>query len=148
MTVGAYTELTQTPDDPSFAGWSPLSTHGDISPHSRTSLFFGTRTWPIKPDICMEGGNVLGNGAGDFHEAHPLLCLRTTDLDNDLALGSANATSAATAQAARLAALTQDNRCLTTFAVSLRGGRRPTSNRTPGRMHEQAKWDVLLLLPF
>jgi hypothetical protein len=105
LTVGAYTELTQTPSDPSFAGWTPLSTHGDISPHSRTSLFFGTRTWPIKPDICMEGGNVLANGAGDYHERHPLLCLRTTDLDNDLALGSANATSAATAQAARLAAL-------------------------------------------
>ena len=34
-----------------------------------------------------------------------LLCLRTTDNRNDLALGSTNATSAATAQAARLAAL-------------------------------------------
>jgi hypothetical protein len=56
-------------------------------------------------DICMEGGNVLANGAGELHERHPLLCLRTTDLDNDLALGSANATSAAAAQAARLAAL-------------------------------------------
>lgn len=105
LTVGAYTELTQTPSDPSFAGWHPLGTSGDISPHSRTSMFFGTRTWPIKPDVCMEGGNVLANGAGDFHEAHPLLCLRTTDLNDDFALGSANATSAATAQAARLAVL-------------------------------------------
>ena len=107
LTVGAYTELTETPSDPSFAGWNALSAAGDISPHSRTSLFFGARKWPIKPDVCMEGGNVLANGGGDFNEAHPLLCLRTTDIDNDFALGSANATSAATAQAARLAALAQ-----------------------------------------
>lgn len=107
LTVGAHTELAQTPSDPSFAGWTAVGSPGDISPHSRTSLFFGARKWPIKPDICMEGGNVLSNGAGDFHEAHPLLSLRTTDLRNDLALGSANATSAATAQAARLAALAQ-----------------------------------------
>ena len=53
----------------------------------------------------MEAGNVLTNGAGDFHGGHPLLSLRTTDARHDLAIGSANATSAATAQAARLAAL-------------------------------------------
>lgn len=61
--------------------------------------------WPIKPDICMEGGNVLTDGATDFASDVPTLSLRTTDARDDLALGSANATSAATAQAARLAAL-------------------------------------------
>ena len=105
LTVGAYTDLISAPQDPSFEGWSALGARGDISPHSRTSLTFATRTWPVKPDICMEGGNILTDGATDFHDAHPLLCLRTTDARNDLALGSANATSAATAQAARLAAL-------------------------------------------
>lgn len=105
LTVGAYTELIDVPTDPSFAGWSPVGQHGDISPHSRTSVQF-SRSWPIKPDICMEGGNVLTDGARDFEPGHPLLSLRTTDNRNDLALGSANATSAATAQAARLAALT------------------------------------------
>jgi hypothetical protein len=104
LTVGAYTDLVQTPSDPSFADWTSLAAAGDISPHSRTSVFFG-RAWPIKPDICMEGGNVLTDGVSDFHEAHPLLSLRSTDTRNDLALASANATSAATAQAARLAAL-------------------------------------------
>jgi hypothetical protein len=53
----------------------------------------------------MEGGNVLFDGTDAWHERHPLLSLRTTDARDDLALGSANATSAATAQAARLAAL-------------------------------------------
>ncbi len=106
LTVGAYTELVNLPTDPSFDGWSPVGTAGDISPHSRTSVLFGDRSWPVKPDICMEGGNVLTDGVRDFEPAHPLLSLRTTDSRNDLALGSANATSAATAQAARLAGLT------------------------------------------
>jgi hypothetical protein len=106
LTVGAYTELVDVPTDPSFDGWSPVGTAGDISPHSRTSVLFGDRPWPVKPDICMEGGNVLTDGVRDFEPGHPLLSLRTADSQNDLALGSANATSAATAQAARLAALT------------------------------------------
>jgi hypothetical protein len=106
LTVGAYTNLIGTPTDPTFAGWNAVSQQGDISPHSRTSLFF-TGAWPIKPDICMEGGNVLTDGGADFNHDHPLLSLRTTDTRHDLALASANATSAATAQAARLAALAQ-----------------------------------------
>jgi hypothetical protein len=108
LTVGAYTDLVATPDDPDYWGWSAVSSQGDISPHSRTSLLF-SRAWPIKPDICMEGGNVLTDGNTDYHELHPLLCLRTTDTRHDLALASVNATSAATAQAARLAALAQAN---------------------------------------
>jgi hypothetical protein len=106
LTVGAYTDLASTPEDPDYRGWSALATQGDISPHSRTSLLFDGRTWPIKPDICMEGGNVLTDGT-DYDEQHPLLSVRTTDSRNDLALASVNATSAATAQAARLAALAQ-----------------------------------------
>lgn len=105
LTVGAHTELTGAPQDPSFDGWSALASEGDISPFSCTSLPFATRTWPVKPDICMEGGNVLTDGVKDFDDCHPLLSLRTTDTRNDLSLGSVNATSAATAQAARLAAL-------------------------------------------
>jgi Subtilase family len=107
LTVGAYTELVTPPDDPSFEGWSVLAEKGDISPHSRTSLVFEHRSWPIKPDICMEGGNVLHDGADGFDERHPILSVRTAASSGDLAIGSANATSAATAQAARLAALAQ-----------------------------------------
>jgi hypothetical protein len=107
LTVGAHTELVDTPVDPTFAGWSALGEAGGLSPHSRTSVLFAQRQWPLKPDICMEGGNVLTDGAADFHERHPVLSLRSTDARSDLALGSVNATSAATAQAARLAALAQ-----------------------------------------
>ncbi|MFZ0491592.1 MAG: S8 family peptidase, partial [Acidimicrobiia bacterium] len=99
LTVGAHTELDHLPSDPTFSGWSVLGDAGDLSPHSRTSVAFPQRSWPLKPDICMEGGNVLTDGEADFHERHPLLSVRTTDARDDLALGSANATSAATAQA-------------------------------------------------
>lgn len=105
LTVGAYTEMTTPPSDPAYAGWTVVAQSGDLSPHSRTSLPFGPRPWPIKPDIVMEGGNVLHDGASLFEPSHAALSLRTTGHANDQALASANATSTATAQAARLSAL-------------------------------------------
>jgi hypothetical protein len=108
LTVGAHTELTAVSTDPQYHGWKAVAENGQLSPHSRTSLLFGARPWPIKPDICLEGGNVLSDGQ-IFEDRHPLLSLRTTGSSNDLALTSANATSAAAAQAARLAALTMSH---------------------------------------
>jgi hypothetical protein len=105
LAVGAHTELTELPTHPDYAGWHAVAPEGQLSPHSRTSVEYGAK-WPIKPDICMEGGNVLTDGASMFEDALPLLTLRTTGISNDSALTSAYATSAATAQAARLAALT------------------------------------------
>lgn len=105
LTVGACTDLTETPTDPAYAGWTSLAQAGDLSPHSRTSLNYGPRPWPIKPDVVMEGGNVLHDGASMFEPNHPTLSLRTTGHTNDQAVSSANATSAATAQAARLGAI-------------------------------------------
>jgi len=106
LTVGAHTELVTIPADPTYTGWTALAPSGELSPHSRTSLLYGVRPWPIKPDIVMEGGNVLYDGTSLFEPNHAAVSLRTTGLANDQALTSANATSAATAQAARLAALT------------------------------------------
>lgn len=105
LTVGAHTELADLPTDPQYSGWTALAERGTLSPHSRTSLLFGQKPWPIKPDICLEGGNVLTDGSQLFEDRHPLLSLTTTGSSHDLAVTSANATSAATAQAARLAAL-------------------------------------------
>ncbi|MDS0246964.1 S8 family peptidase [Microbacterium kitamiense] len=104
LTVAAHTDLVTTPSDPAYVGWKPLAAEGELSPHSRTSTMFATRKWPIKPDICMEGGNVLSDGGSGFEDRHPLLSLRSTGTSNDRSLASANATSAAAAQAARLAA--------------------------------------------
>lgn len=104
LTVGAYTEMTVVPSDPAYAGWVVLAGAGDLSPHSRTSLLYGQRPWPIKPDVVLEGGNVLHDRGFQF-ESHPAVCLRSTGHTNDQSLVSANATSAATAEASRLAAL-------------------------------------------
>ncbi|WP_205016006.1 S8 family peptidase [Pseudonocardia sp. EV170527-09] len=105
LTVGALTELDTVPTDPTYAGWGTVAPTGELSPRSRTSVVFG-RSWPIKPDIVMEGGNVLHDGGSMFETCHPALALRTTGHANDKAVTAANATSAATAQAARLAAVT------------------------------------------
>ncbi|MDN5683103.1 S8 family peptidase [Corynebacterium glyciniphilum] len=104
LTVGASTELVESPSHPEYTGWSPLAGHGELSPHSRTSVRFDHTKWPLKPDICMEGGNILSDGT-DVNERHPLLSLRSCGNASDTALTSANATSAAAAQAARLAAI-------------------------------------------
>ena len=104
LVVGASTQLVATPTDPTFVGWTPLAQEGDVSPHSRTGVIAGGDQWPIKPDICMEGGNVLSDGSGDFHDTHPVVSVRTAAHNDDAAIGSVNATSAATAQASRLAA--------------------------------------------
>lgn len=105
LTVGAHTELVDLPTDPAYVGWGVVAAEGELSPHSRTSLPFGVRPWPIKPDIVMEGGNVLHDGGSMFEPGHAALSLRTTGHSNDLALASANATSVATAQASRLVAV-------------------------------------------
>ena len=105
LTVGAFTQLDQAPRDPSYTNYTPVAPAGELSPHSRTSLLFGDRLWPIKPEICLEGGNILSDGQGFFETRPAALSLRSTGIKNDVDLTSANATSAATAQAARLAAL-------------------------------------------
>ncbi len=104
LTVGAQTHLVDVPEHPDYDGYQVMADGGDLSPHSRTSVMFGARRWPIKPDICMEGGNVLTDGSVIQVDSHPLVSLSTTDGRGDLRVSQVNATSAATAQAARLAA--------------------------------------------
>lgn len=120
LTVGAYTELSHVPSHPQYAGWNVVATPGDISPHTTTSCGIDRTRWPIKPDICMEGGNVLTDGAGMFETRLPSLSLRSTGHQTDAALTSSNATSAATAQASRLAALVM-NRYPSYWPETVRG---------------------------
>jgi hypothetical protein len=105
LAVGAYTDLVDLPTDRSFYGHRPLAPRGDLSPFSRTSVAFGD-AWPIKPDILMEGGNVLVSDSGS-RQWPPAVCLTTTCKDEEQGdpLIETNMTSAATAQAARLAAV-------------------------------------------
>jgi hypothetical protein len=103
LTVGACTEKS-TIGDSVFEGWSPLAPPGDLSPWSTTSVMFEER-WPIKPDVVFEGGNVATNGR-EFENSIPDLCLLSTYFQpTQKSFVLSFATSAATAQVARMAAI-------------------------------------------
>ncbi|WP_449062211.1 S8 family peptidase [Planomonospora algeriensis] len=103
LTVGAYTERADPPADASFTGYRTLAPIGELSPFSRTSVLWG-KGRPIKPDIVMEGGNLLVAPWGGFDHHRSVEVLTTSGTPYSL-LTTANATSAATSQAARLGAL-------------------------------------------
>lgn len=106
LTVGAFTDR-QVISEPEWAGWEPLAQAGDLSPWSSTSVAFA-KDWPLKPDIVLEGGNVARNQAGEIDFPVPELCLLSTFAKPGQKVFSLSyATSAATAQAARLAAMVQ-----------------------------------------
>jgi Subtilase family len=107
LTVGAYTEKVTSPTAGLFRGWVTVATTGELSPFSRTSMTFD-RGWPIKPDIVLEGGNLLADPSGTQFDQHDDVSLLTTRNASFRLLTTANATSAATAQAARLAAVAME----------------------------------------
>lgn len=81
-----------------------IAPNGGLSPFSRTSCDWDDH-WPIKPDIVMEGGNAARHPehGPDYRESLELISTSAMGtLGRELC--SFNATSAATAQAARLAA--------------------------------------------
>lgn len=104
LTVGAYTEKVNL-SGAQYAGWTAIAPAGRIAPTSCTSIAWNRR-WVAKPDIVMEGGNFAANGdAPEDADAADELRLLTTHYQPVARLfGSFGDTSAATAQAARLAA--------------------------------------------
>ena len=103
LTVSAFTDKTVI-TDADWDGWSPVARRGDLSPWSTTSVVFQP-TWPIKPEVVFEGGNVVHDAADDIDFPCDDLCLLTTYYKPaDKTLVSTWATSAATAQAARFCA--------------------------------------------
>jgi Subtilase family len=103
LTVGAYTDLVDVgaPGMP-HEGWTAVAQPGDLSPFSRTGVGF-QRQWPTKPDIVMEGGNAAISPTGGDVAWPESLQILTTQRDPPT-LTTTNATSAATAEAAHLAA--------------------------------------------
>jgi hypothetical protein len=104
LTIGALTEKAVI-NDPKWGSWQPVARPGELSPWSTTGVTFADE-WPIKPDVVFEGGNVVRNAKGEIDFPCPDLSLLSTyfrPADKSFVLSWA--TSAATAQAARLAAL-------------------------------------------
>ncbi len=108
LTVGGYTDKAwlNTVTNP---GWSPLAPPGGLAPASCTSMEW-QKTWPIKPDIVMEAGNMAINPAhveADYIDN----ALQLLSTGHKFILGkqlvSFGDTSAAAALAANLAAKVQ-----------------------------------------
>jgi hypothetical protein len=104
LTVGACTDKAVI-SNPELHAWSPIALPGDLSPWSTTSCTFEEK-WPNKPEVVFEGGNVAHDGAGSVEGGLADLCLLSTGhqpLATPFVLS--HATSAATAQVARIAAI-------------------------------------------
>lgn len=106
LSVGGYTEKTLIdPNEAAFENHTPFSDFGDVSPFSRNSLTWPSGKTPIKPDVVFEAGNRALSPAGTTIINCPSMELLTTGADVDrLPIDNFAATSAATAQAARLGA--------------------------------------------
>jgi len=105
LTVGAYTGKAIL-SDPDFQDHTPLAQPGELSPFSSTSLTWDGK-WPIKPDIVLEGGNLAKGPDGFISEYDDLSLLSTGHQPTQRQFDAINATSAAAAQAAWMAAQIQ-----------------------------------------
>jgi hypothetical protein len=107
LTIGAYTEKIST-NDGNLKDYVPLAPHGGLSPFSPTSLNWDQKRWPVKPDLVFEGGNIIKSHDGTLIEGHDDFCLLSTSKNIRVRqFDTVNATSAAAAQAAWLAAKIQ-----------------------------------------
>lgn len=97
ITVGAMTEKD---GNGGITQGSVLAETGDLAPVSRTASW--KVTWPIKPDIVMEGGNWYEDNISDTPNSHPDLMLVSTSHQYPMrSFVNMGDTSAATALAAR-----------------------------------------------
>ncbi len=104
ITVGGYTDRINIQEQ-EFDGFSPYAKAGALSPYSRTSVLWAQGKSPFKPDIVMEAGNrVVSPLKTDAYDADSLALLSTGPNTGRNPLVAFRATSAAVAQAARLAA--------------------------------------------
>jgi Subtilase family len=104
LTIGGYTDLVEVRDR-GYETWSPMAAAGDLSPFSRTSVTWPQGRSPFKPELVMESGNRAVNPGKT--EALTVDSLSLLSTGGDMArspLVPFNATSAAAAQGARLAA--------------------------------------------
>lgn len=101
LTVGAMTNLVNI-SGPDTQNYQPIAPKGGLSPFSTTSHTWEPH-WPLKPDVVFEGGNAAKDAISPA--TLPSLSLLTTNAKMHKRLFTlTNATSAASAVAARMAA--------------------------------------------
>ncbi len=101
ITVGAYTEMDFI-DYEEFPDSNLLAERGGMAPSNSTSIIW-EKDWANKPDIVMEGGNLI-NQRGDIVVPDTLQLLTTHKDFRTTLLQTFGDTSAATALASRFAA--------------------------------------------
>jgi hypothetical protein len=102
LTVGAFTDKV-TVNEANAAAFHAVAPEGALSPFTTTSSAWTGRAWPLKPDVVFEGGNAATDGVVTDNFAS--LELLTTHYQPLARLfWTTNATSAASALCARMAA--------------------------------------------
>lgn len=101
LTVGAYNSKINI-DDTAFYGYQPVADTDELSPYSKTSIMWDNK-WPVKPEILMEGGNMVWNGTS-YDSCDDLSLLTTKHTVASGLFSTIWGTSAATAQASKLSA--------------------------------------------
>ncbi len=100
ITVGAFTEKSTLSEESDGVAYAPV---GDLSPSSRTSSW--NSTWPLKPDVVLEGGNWCYSGFFPPLKHQDLQVLTTHHTFPQRAFCTIGETSAATALASRQLAM-------------------------------------------
>ena len=101
LTVGAYTRKTDI-TEADAQHYQAIAPTGGLSPYTTTSSSWAS-AWPLKPDVVFEGGNV-GKSAAGSSGISSLHLLTTNNLPQERLFTTTNATSAASALGARMAA--------------------------------------------
>lgn len=101
LTVGAFTNKTLITEDDA-QNFEPIAPAGGLSPYTTTSGDWSS-AWPLKPDVVFEGGNVGTDVIGPSGILS-LQLLTTNNLPATRLFTTSNATSAASALGARMAA--------------------------------------------
>ena len=101
LTVGAYTRKTDI-TEADAQHYQAIAPTGGLSPYTTTSSSWAS-AWPLKPDVVFEGGNV-GKSAAGSAGISSLHLLTTNNLPQERLFTTTNATSAASALGARMAA--------------------------------------------
>ncbi|MFP1924991.1 S8 family serine peptidase [Lonsdalea quercina] len=98
LTVGACTGKTDTQE----LHYRAVAPDGGLSPYTTTSAAWES-SWPLKPDVVLEGGNLGDDNLGPVG-MNSLQLLSTNNQPQERLFTTFNATSAASALCARMAA--------------------------------------------
>lgn len=106
LCVGGFTDKVDIDESDQLAGWKAVAPAGDHSPYSRISTDWDHSRTPIKPELVFEAGNrAISKSQTEIVAGVDSLSLLTTNKDFlHEPLTAFWATSAATAQAAGMAA--------------------------------------------